>query len=69
MKVHDLVSVYGDPICGTHYVPEGVLGVIVEIQGVHIIVQFGNDEIRYMYRMSDVVSIDTSDIGLANASH
>lgn len=61
MKVNDLVKIYNDPIDGSHHVPEGVLGVVMRIQGRIAHVQFGSDSRQFMYRVGDLVSIDTSD--------
>ena len=40
MKINDLVRAFNDPIEGPVDIPEGTLGVVVEIKGVHIKVKF-----------------------------
>ena len=57
MRVNDLVKPLNDPIDGTPKIPEGMYGVVKEIAGVFVKVQFGRDEKQYVYRKHDLTSI------------
>lgn len=57
MKVHDLVRVHSDPLEGPVSIPEGVLGVIVELRGLTAKVRFP-DTIPLTYRIFDLTTVD-----------
>lgn len=57
MNVNDLVRPLNDPIDGTPNIAEGMYGVVKEITGVWVRVQFGRDEKLYTYRRIDLISI------------
>ncbi len=57
MKVHDLVIPYNDPLEGPVDIAEGVLGVVVEIQGMTAKVLFPG-KILLTYRLMDLSTID-----------
>ncbi len=57
MKVHDLVRVHSDPLEGPISIPEGVLGVIIELQGLTAKVLFP-DELLLTYRIFDITTVD-----------
>ena len=57
MKVHDLVRVHSDPLEGPVNIPEGVLGVIVAIQGLTAKVLFP-DKLLLTFKLFDISTVD-----------
>jgi len=59
MKVNDLVKPHNDPIDGSPKISEGTCGVVKEIIGSLVRVQYGREEKCYTYHRYDLTSIDT----------
>lgn len=57
MKVGNLVEVYGDPIEGEIHIAEGHLGIIREINGLLLKVEFPGEQIL-LYSVFDVRVLD-----------
>ena len=59
MKINDLVKVYNDPISGPVQIPEGTLGVLRELNGMHVKVEFPGLSVPILtFRLGDISIVE-----------